>query len=46
MFLGYCGAFKHEIAMPWQSRGTPSALLIISAKRAHLRFAVPGTSWR
>ena len=46
MFLGYCGAFKHETAMPRQSRGPPFALLIIPAKRAHLRCAVPGTAER
>jgi hypothetical protein len=45
-FLGHFGDYGRVMAVPRRSRGTLSALLIISAKRAHLRFAVPGTSWR
>ena len=45
-FLGHFGDYGRVMAVPRRSRGTLSALLIICAKRAHLRFAVPGTSWR
>ena len=45
-FLGLCGNSEHGIAVPRRSRGPPFALLIVPAKTAHLRCAVPGTAER